>query len=289
MRISVLYNEEAGDGLSADDLRRQIQHLGHDVVHLADDAAAFARAVDDSVDLAVTAGGDGTVRSGIIALAGRPIPLAILPFGTANNIALNLGIGGTLPELIERWDRAVRTPFDVGVARGSWGNRVFVEAIGTGLVVAGITAAQPQVDHLDDADTRLLGALEVFLEVLNDYQAQPLTLQIDERRVTGSYLMIEIMNIGSIGPQLELGSSIDPRDGWLSVVTAQEDDRSLLIDYLSQRIAGRTTALELPTERARHVEIQGVTELHIDDRVSRGLDDEIVAASILPGAVTVLV
>ena len=62
--------------------------------HLVDNPAAFARTIDDSIDLAVTAEGEGTVRSAAIALAGRPIPLAILPFGTANNIALSLGIEG---------------------------------------------------------------------------------------------------------------------------------------------------------------------------------------------------
>ena len=145
------------------------------------------------------------------------------------------------------------------------------------------------VDHIDDADTRLRGALETFRDVLVDLEAQPVTLHVDGRRVTGSFLLIEIMNIGSIGPQLELASGIDPRDGWLSVVTAREAHRPLLIDYLSHRIEGRAFGLELPTERARQVEVEGWTEIHIDDQVRRGLDAETIAASITPAAVTVLV
>ena len=284
-----MFNEDAGDGLSNDDLVDEIRRSGHDVVHLVDNPTAFARTLDDSIDLAVTAGGDGTVRSAAVSLAGRPIPLAILPFGTANNIAFSLGIEGTLSELIQRWDRATRTPFDVGAARGPWGSCAFVEAIGSGLMVAGITAAKQHVDHIDDADTRLRGALETFRDVLVDLEAQPVTLHVDRRRVTGSFLLIEIMNIGSIGPQLELASGIDPRDGWLSVVTAREAHRPLLIDYLSDRIEGRAFGLELPTERARHVEVEGWTEIHIDDQVRRGLDAETIATSITPAAVTVLV
>jgi diacylglycerol kinase (ATP) len=289
MRVSLMYNEDAGDGLSTNDLRDQIQRLGHDVVHLVDNPAALARTIDDSIDLVVTAGGDGTVRSAAVALAGRPIPLAILPFGTANNIALSLGIEGPLPELIQRWDRATRTPFDVGTARGPWGSHAFVEAIGTGLMVAGITAAQQQVDHIDDADTRLRLALETFLKVLADLEPQAVTLHVDGRRQSGSFLLIEIMNIGSIGPQLELAAGIDPRDGLLSVVTAREAHRPLLIDYLSHRLEGRAFSLELPTERARQVQVEGWTEMHIDDQVHRGLDAEAVAVSITPAAVTVLV
>ena len=89
MRVSLMYNEDAGDGLSNDDLVDEIRRSGHDVVHLVDNPTAFARTLDDSIDLAVTAGGDGTVRSAAVSLAGRPIPLAILPFGTANNIAFS--------------------------------------------------------------------------------------------------------------------------------------------------------------------------------------------------------
>jgi diacylglycerol kinase family enzyme len=236
MRVSVLYNEDAGDGLSSNDLRDQIERLGHDVVHLVDHPTAFARTLDDSIDLAVTAGGDGTVRNAAVALAGRSIPLAILPFGTANNIALSLGIDGTLPALIHRWSRATRTPFDVGTARGPWGSHAFVESIGAGLMVAGIKAAQQQVDHIDDADTRLRRALAPFLEVLVDLEPQAVTLHVDGQRVTGSFLLVEIMNIGSIGPQLELASGIDPRDGFLAVVTAREAHRHLLIEYLARRI-----------------------------------------------------
>ena len=289
MRVSVMYNEDAGDGLSTNDLRDQIQCLGHDVVHLVDNPAAFARSIDDAMDLAVAAGGDGTVRRAAVALAGRPIPLAILPFGTANNIALSLGIGGTLPELIQRWDRATRRSFDVGAARGPWGTCAFVEAIGAGLMVAGISAAQRQDDHVDDADKRIRVALETFRNALVDLEAQPVTLHVDGRRVTGSFLLIEVMNIGSIGPQLELASGIESSDGLLSVVTAREAHRSVLLDYLSHRIEGRACGLALPTERARQVEIAGCTEIHIDDQVRRGLGAESIAASITPAAVTVLI
>jgi diacylglycerol kinase (ATP) len=289
MRISLLYNEAAGDGLSTDGLLDQIQRLGHDVVRVADDPAAFAGTIDDAIELAVAAGGDGTVRSAVVALAGRPIPLAILPFGTANNIALSLGIEGSLPELIQRWDRATRTPFDVGTARGPWGSHAFVEAMGAGLIVAGIRAAQPHVDDIVDADTRLRVALETFQEVLADLEPQKVTLHIDGRRLTGAFLLIEVMNIGAIGPQLELASGIDPRDGTLAVVTAREAHRSLLIEYLSHRIEGRAFGLELPAEPAGQVEVDGWTEIHIDDQVRRGIDAETVTASITPNAVTILV
>ena len=50
------------------------------------------RAIDETVDLVVVAGGDGTVRVVCAELAGTGIPVAVLPAGTGNLLARNLGI-----------------------------------------------------------------------------------------------------------------------------------------------------------------------------------------------------
>ena len=58
-----------------------------------DPGSAMARqAIDESVDLVVVAGGDGTVRVACAELAQSDIPVAVLPAGTGNLLARNLGI-----------------------------------------------------------------------------------------------------------------------------------------------------------------------------------------------------
>src|SRR5688572_22103674 len=47
-------------------------------------------------ELVVVAGGDGTVTAVALQLAGRGVPMAVLPTGTANNIASALGSIGAL-------------------------------------------------------------------------------------------------------------------------------------------------------------------------------------------------
>ena len=85
-----------------DDVRRTVETAltkrGVDValwLETTEDDAGVSmsqRAVEDAVDLVVVAGGDGTVRVVCAELAGTGIPLAVLPAGTGNLLARNLGI-----------------------------------------------------------------------------------------------------------------------------------------------------------------------------------------------------
>ncbi len=60
-----------------------------------------ATAREARVDLVLAAGGDGTVRVVADGLAGSPITMAIAPSGTANLLALNLGIPNPLNEALD--------------------------------------------------------------------------------------------------------------------------------------------------------------------------------------------
>jgi diacylglycerol kinase family enzyme len=66
-----------------------------------DDAltAELEQARQDGYDLVVAAGGDGTVSLVASNLVGSDIPLGILPVGTANVLALELGIPQTLEQV----------------------------------------------------------------------------------------------------------------------------------------------------------------------------------------------
>jgi diacylglycerol kinase (ATP) len=79
-------------------------------------------------DLVIVAGGDGTVGKSVRWLKHRETPIAILPLGTANNIARSLGIVGDLESLLSRFATAPVRSLDVGRAIGPWGKRMFLEA-----------------------------------------------------------------------------------------------------------------------------------------------------------------
>lgn len=63
-----------------------------------DELGAVIRANAGSVDMAIIGGGDGTLNAAASALADTGLPLAILPLGTANDLARTLGIPLDLDE-----------------------------------------------------------------------------------------------------------------------------------------------------------------------------------------------
>jgi len=101
--------------------------------------AATAQALARGVDVVLVAGGDGTVRAVSEAIANTDVPLAILPSGTGNLLARNLGLPlGDPAEMIRAALGDFRHPIDIGWARVSRANgeeseHAFVVLAGIGL------------------------------------------------------------------------------------------------------------------------------------------------------------
>lgn len=58
--------------------------------------------IEQGADLIVVAGGDGTINEAAEGMLGTKVPLAILPGGTANVLAMELKLGGKLERVAER-------------------------------------------------------------------------------------------------------------------------------------------------------------------------------------------
>jgi diacylglycerol kinase family enzyme len=291
VRISLLYNVDAGDGVSAKELRRELERSGHELACLLEKDSDFERVLEEPTELVAVAGGDGTVRKVALALAGRGIPLAILPFGTANNIAKSLGIRGSASQVIQRWRVARRLPFDLGIARGNWGQSRCLEGMGGGLIPKGIAVldGRPRHEKGQDRDSELALALRAYRETLSGLTPRRCALTLDGSRLEGEFLLLEVLNIRSVGPNLAFSPDADPSDGLFDVVTAEEQQRDELDNYLLTRIEGREGRLGLPTLRARHVEVEGWEEMHVDDKVCAVPSNAPVSIQVEPAALEFLV
>jgi YegS/Rv2252/BmrU family lipid kinase len=79
---------------------------------------AVRRAMEAGTDLLFIWGGDGMVQRCVDALAGTPVPLAIVPAGTGNLLASNLGIPKDIERAVEIGVRGHTRTLDTGVFNG---------------------------------------------------------------------------------------------------------------------------------------------------------------------------
>lgn len=267
MNVAILCNENAGRALSPEDLRKRVEQAGHTVLSVAKPYDAASAVTDQHIDLVVAAGGDGTVATAAGIASKISASLAILPLGTANNIAGSLGVNAPLTDLINSWPTAQRVPFDLACARTRSQEWLVVEGVGGGLMPAGISRAQAEQQAQADmsATVEVASAVRTFRDALLDLEPRQWMITMDGETVSDEFLLVEVLNIPSVGPNLVFGPDADPSDGYFEVVLAQEYHRQELLAYLNDVADGRAARLALPRRRAREVVIASCTELHIDD------------------------
>ena len=178
----VIYNPAAGnrrvhrlwqvlDILSANGMRvslRETTHAGHASTLAAEAAASGA-------GLIVAAGGDGTIAEVAAGLAGSGAKLGVIPLGTANVLAQELGLP-FLPRDIAACLAFGRTrALWPGMATGAGGTRLFVQMVGVGL--------DAQVVHqVPRGLKRLLGRQAYVAQTLREmlrYSYRPIHLSVD--------------------------------------------------------------------------------------------------------------
>jgi diacylglycerol kinase family enzyme len=254
-RVTVVHNLAAGGGgHTRDDLITLLTRAGYDVVYRSVHSSACKRALEDPGELVVVAGGDGTVRKVATRLVGKGVPMAVLPLGTANNIATSFGLTGSRQDFVDGLRSAPRMKFDVGVARGPWGSEVFFESFGLGLfadVMESIGPTSVRGSSSARVTAPFAPALSALRDALGGYRAHDLGLTLDGEPVSGRYLLLEAMNIGLVGPNLLLAPDADPSDGVLDFVLLTEDRRDELEQYLRYRLERKQEAPVLIVRRGR--------------------------------------
>ena len=275
MKITLIHNPEAGneDQPSGEDLTRLVESAGHAVRYQSCRRADWRDVLREPVDLVVIAGGDGIVGTTLVELVGRKMPATILPMGTANNIANALSLRGReLNRLIQGWENSQRVRFDVAVAKGPWGSTCFVEGMGIGAFTETMSRldARKNIDlaHHENTDKKIESVLHIMKIRLEGAAPLPLKLRLDGAELAGEFVLLETMNIRSIGPNLELAPDADPSDGTLDVVLVSNDEKDRLSEYLARRIAGSKEPPRLASRRVRHLRIEcDEMRVHIDDEV----------------------
>jgi diacylglycerol kinase (ATP) len=242
---------------------------------LAQDALA------GQVDLVLASGGDGTVTACAEGLAGSGVPLGVLPAGTGNLLARNLGLPLSLDAALAVSLGGTDRRLDVGTANG----RIFV-------AMAGLGFDAELLDSTGEPLKRRLGWAAYALSGLRHLGARPVRASVQAdggpvlRRRASSVL---IGNVGTLQGGVVLLPGAEPDDGVLDllVLTARglAGWAALAADVLLHR------------RRTRHVARIAFRDLHVElDRPQLWeLDGEVIGrtrqlrVSVRPGALLVRV
>jgi diacylglycerol kinase (ATP) len=274
MRVTLIHNRDAGSGThAADDLVAEVRAAGHDVRYASGKTKGLDQVLREPTDVVLVAGGDGTVAKIARCMVEKKldVPLAILPLGTANNIASTFGIRGTVREIVHALDVAERRMLDVATVRAPWGSARFVESAGVGIFAAMLRDSKDD----DSEEVRSSGAqsrsrsrgerLRRFAQREPPRRCRVVADGVD---LTGTYVMTVAMNTPLVGPSLALAPAAEPGDGRFDLLLVREDDRLALIDYLEAIARGAESTIAIATRRTTHVELEWHEAVgHVDDEL----------------------
>ena len=217
MKPILILNPAAGRAKSAaveESLNRAFRKHGIPceiaVAAKAGDGYALAgKAADEGYDPIIAGGGDGTVNGVINGLVGTDATLGIIPIGSVNVLARELGIPLDFRKAIQTIADGVVKKIDLGCANG----RYFTLMAGFGFdaeVVANVV--QPLKDMIGSSAYVLEG-----LETLARYRATNVVLEMPEGTYSTKAFLVMVANVSTYTYNLKITPHAAPDDGLLDV------------------------------------------------------------------------
>ena len=288
MRLLIFHNTDAGhEDLPRHVVTEQLQRARHEVVWIEKGSVELGAALAEPFDAVVVAGGDGSVASVGRELAARGIPIAILPSGTANNIASI--VGATSENLLQLLERGKTIPFDLGTLESALASRRFLEGVGLGAFAEAASIVSRRGDGPlapDDRDAELARDRDVLGACVRHTPGYECRLTLDGKEIAGTWLLVEVTNAGVIGPNLRLSGDAVPYDGLLDVVTVDVTERESLMTFVRAHQQQVAAVPPLTVHRARRVMVRvpAYRPFHIDGRTLESPEPVDLHIGIDPGA-----
>lgn len=226
----------------------------------------------------IAVGGDGTVRAVAEALAGTDVALGIVPQGTGNLLARNLGVPlDDIPAALARISADEARNIDLGWVTVNGTERAFAVMVGFGI------DAQMLVETDDDLKDRAgwLAYIEAMGRAMSGTEMIGITMAIDgeePQKVEGHTLLVGNCGMVQGGIRLLPDAQID--DGLLDLLLISADGalqwldtaRSMIWDNGIRRLfSGEESAVS--TESSRHLTAQSV-RIELDKPLEFEIDGE---------------
>ncbi len=263
-RVLVIYNPTAGQWrrrkLAA--TLKALEGLGcsltlHQTVARGDAEATAAALSAGDFDVVVAAGGDGTINevaNGLIKASAAVPPLAIIPLGTANVLAQEIGLRGSPAAIARAIAQGGRMTVHLGHANG----RHF-------LMMAGVGFDAHVVSNVDLALKRHTGKVAYVVETLAQalrYGFPPCTVEIDGK--TFEACSVVVCNGRHYGGPFVAAPKADLALPAFEVCLLERGGWRHVIRYGAALVMGRLSALpDVRIETGRHVKITGAQGLPV--------------------------
>lgn len=166
-------------------------------------------ALEDGAELVFAWGGDGLVQRCIDVLAGKDVPLAIVPAGTANLFASNLGIPQDIEQAVEIGLHGDDRQLDVGKVNG--------EHFG---VMAGAGLDAKMIHAADGGLKDRFGRAAYVWTAARELRSEPFEARIEvngDLWYEGPASCVLVGNVGSLFAGVDVFDNAHPDDGLLEL------------------------------------------------------------------------
>jgi len=241
-----------------------------------------AKALKKGAELIFIWGGDGSVQRGIDAAVGSSATLAVLPAGTANLLANNLGIPIDLEQAVLVGLRGLDRHLDVGRMNGEH----FAVMAGIGLDALMIRDADASLkDRFGKAAYIWTGARHVRTPPTKT------TVKIDGRAwFKGKASCVLVANVGSIAGGITAFEHASPDDGVLDVAVVTADGAWQWVRTLTRASVGNAERSPLvQMTQAKKITVESAKKLPYElDGGARPVTKSL-KIKVVPGAVSIRV
>ena len=214
-------------------------------------------AIKSGIKLIVVAGGDGTIDSVVGAMVRSEATLGIIPTGTRNNVAFNLGITGDIANSVALLRHGHRLKIDVGRVHSGHSRHWFLEAAGLGL----LSDLYPMADDIQHGNLTMIGEL---LSTLVSATPSRLRIVLDGLKhvATNAHMML-ITNMPFLGPHFQISPNVSFKDGRLDVFTFSDVTKLNMISFAMLNQIGLIEDIGIKHYRARQVRIHSVPRMPV--------------------------
>jgi YegS/Rv2252/BmrU family lipid kinase len=206
-------------------------------------------AIKTGIKLIVVAGGDGTIDGVMGAMIGSDVTLGIIPTGTRNNVAFNLGIPGDIVNSVDLLRQGRRLKIDVGRVHCGHSRHWFLEAAALGL----LSDLYPMADDFQHGNLAQIGGL---LSTLVSSTPSRLRINLDRHKhLTMTAHMMLITNMPFLGPHFQISPEVSFNDGHLDIFTFSDMSKLNMLSYAMLSHGGLVEDAGIRHYRAKHIKI----------------------------------